>query len=309
MGEYNRSAGVDGAIRFKKLYLLRFQGVDSFTKKANLDSFNGPAYNFSLTRKARHFGFQTIYNDLHPNFQADSGFFERVDIRQGAINLWYDFWPKGGPFTSWTPGAGYVVTYDHGGARTDELSYLSLTLTLPRQTYFSVEHYPDTLERFGGINFRKKGWYFKFAADPFSFLAAGLGASVGDRINYSADPPFLGSNLQGEASLTLKPAPWLNIKQTYLKSHLNTKAGDPIFDENIGRTKIAFQLNKEISSRVIYQYSTLNHAGFANILFTYLWVPGTAFHAGYDLSLAKTTSSIDKSKEIFFLKLSYLFRL
>lgn len=68
-------------------------------------------------------------------------------------------------------------------------------------------------------------------------------------------------------------------------------------------------MNKEISTRLIYQYRTLEHDGFANVLFTYLLVPGTVFHLGYDVSFEKQGSSMDWTKEIIYTKISYLFRL
>lgn len=144
---------------------------------------------------------------------------------------------------------------------------------------------------------------------PAKFLSVVLGLGFGDEINYTASPPFLGNGRNISAGIELKPSSSININNTYLKNTFNTKSGQRVFDENIYRTKILFQMNKEISTRLIYQYRTLEHDGFANVLFTYLLVPGTVFHLGYDVSFEKQGSSMDWTKEIIYTKISYLFRL
>ncbi|MEK7721762.1 MAG: aminoacetone oxidase family FAD-binding enzyme, partial [Elusimicrobiota bacterium] len=308
-GKYNRVAGVDGELRINKLYLLQFQGAGSFTKEAGGGPVEGAAYKISLQRKARHFGFYALYDDYHPDFQVDSGFFERVGIRRGDVNVWYKFQPGSGALLSWIPTAGYRRTYDHRGTLTDEASYAGIGLTFPLQTSFSLTYSPGTLERFGGIDFRKRAWGIGASAAPTSYLSGSVSGSIGEEINYDASPPFSGDSTQASLSLTIKPATRLSVRQDYLKSRLNTKAGERIFDENIWRTNARFQWSKEISSRMIYQYSTLRHSGFSSFLITYLLTPGTSFHAGYDVSFDGSGAALKKTNEVFFTKFSYLFRL
>ena len=308
-GEYNRVAGVDGKFQFNQLYTLQFQGVDSFTKEGGAGPVEGAAYNISLQRKARHLNFYTSYDDYHPDFKADSGFFQRVDMRCGGVDVWYKFWPAGGRLITWHPLAGYWRTYDHGGTLTDEEPYVGLSLSFPLQTFFSLTYHPNTLERFGGIDFRKRSWNASISAEPTRYLSGSISGTIGEQINYDAVSPFLGNSAGANLSLTLKPADQLSVQQSYLKSRLDTKAGERIFDENIWQTTARFQWSKEISSRVIYQYSTLEHSGFTDLLISYLLVPGTSFHAGYDLAFDGSGATLSRTNELFFTKFSYSFRI
>ncbi|MCX5785973.1 MAG: DUF5916 domain-containing protein [Elusimicrobia bacterium] len=308
-GEYNRVTGIDGKLQLSKLYTMQYQGVGSFTKEGGAVPVEGTAYNISLQRNARHFGFSASYDDYQPDFQADSGFFQRVDIRTGGADLWYNFWPSSGSLLSWAPKAGYWRTYDHRGTLTDDSPYAGFSLSFPLQIYFGLTYCPHTLERFGGINFHKKTWSVSISAEPTRYLSGSVSGSIGEQINYDAATPFLGNSAQASLSLTLKPTDRLSVQQLYLKSRLDTKAGDRIFDENIWQTNARFQWSKEISSRVIYQYSTLEHSGFTDLLISYLLVPGTSFYAGYDLAFDGSGGTLRRTSELFFTKLSYSFRI
>lgn len=308
-GEYNRVAGADGKLRLSKLYTLKFQGVVSFTKEGAAGPVEGAAYNISLQRGARNFSFYASYDDYHPDFRADSGFFQRVDMRSGGIDLWYSFWPAGGGLLNWNPKAGYWRTYDHRGTLTDEQPYLGFSLSFPLQTHFGLTYCPDNLERFGGIDFRKSRWNVSLSAAPTRYLSGSVSAGMGEQINYAAVPPLLGNSADASLSLTLKPTDRLSVQQVYLKSRLNTKAGERVFNENIWQTTARFQWSREISSRAIYQFSTLERSGFADLLVSYLLSPGTSFHAGYDLAFDESGGALRKTGELFFTKLSYLFRI
>lgn len=308
-GEYNRVTGVDGKFQLGKLYTLKFQGVGSFTKEGGAAPVEGTAYNLSLQRNARNFSFYTSYDDYQPDFRSDSGFFQRVDLRNGGADLRYTFWPAGGGLLNWGPKAGFWRTYDHRGTLTDEQPYLGFSLSFPLQTNFGLTYCPDNLERYGGIDFRKTSWSASLSAAPTRYLSGSVSATLGEQINYAASPPVLGNSADASLSLTLKPTDRLSVRQLYLKSRLNTKAGDRVFDENIWQTTARFQWSKEISSRVIYQFSTLQRSGFADLLVSYLLVPGTSFHAGYDLAFDESGGALRRTSELFFTKLSYLFRI
>jgi hypothetical protein len=283
--------------------------VGSFTKEEGAGPVEGAAYNISLQRDARHFGFYASYDDYHPDFQADSGFFKRVDIRSGGADVWYSFWPSSSTLLSWEPNVGYWRTYDHRGILTDEWPYAGISLTFPLQTSFSLTYSPGTLERFGGINFRKRKWSASISAAPTKYLSGSVSGSIGEQINYDAAPPFLGNSTEASLSLTLKPTARLSVQQVYLKSRLNTKAGERVFYEDIWQTNARFQWSREISSRVIYQHSTLEHSGFTDLLISCLLVPGTSFHAGYDLAFDGSSGALRRTSELFFTKLSCLFRI
>ena len=308
-GKYNRVGAVDGNFQFKKLYKVQFQMAESFSNKTNTGYASAPAYYVSLSRNSRNLWFSTSYTDLHPNFQADGGFLSRLDIRQSISYFRYTFWKEKGKLISWGPFVGYHRIYNHNEELTDDMAYFGLRFNFPLQTNINMTYTPGALELYQGINFRKRSISFDISSEPNSFFSTSLSVNSGEDINYSAATPYLGDSLQGKFSLILKPNSRLNIQQSYLKSRLTSKSGARIFDENIHRTKLTFQLDKEISGRLIYQYNTLGHDGFVSSLITYLLTPGTAFYLGYDMSFESKQSVLKKTRTILFTKFSYLFRL
>ncbi len=308
-GAYNRVGAVDGLYRFKKVYSLAYQAADSFTRRAGAPPAQGAAYDVVFSRDARNLSFGAAYSDLQPSFRADSGFIGRVDVRDLTLNAGYRHFPSSGTLLSIRPNAVYDRAYDHEGFLSDEQFALNLRAEFPRQTGLGLHFEPSTLERFAGADFHKRRFDASVYSEPTSYLGASVGGGMGDRVDYGAAVPFLGDETDLNAAVTLRPTPRLSLEQLYLKSRLDTKDGGRVFDENIFREKAAFQWTKEVSSRIIYQYGTLSHGGFADFLVSYLLVPGTAVYAGYDWSFARRESTLQTTRRLVFAKVSYLFRM
>ncbi|MBI5597389.1 MAG: hypothetical protein HY928_14950 [Elusimicrobia bacterium] len=309
-GQFNRLGGVDGTLHFRNIYTLNFQAVDSFSRKNGAHYIEGAGYRFEISRAVRKFFIDAAYTDLHPNFRADSGFISRVDIRDTVLSAGYRHYPNNGSaLQSVNPSVTYDRTFNHKGTLTDELLALSLSAAFPYQTSLSVSLEPSTLERFGGADFHKKRADFSFSSEPTSYLSGSVDLGVGEKLDYGAAVPFLGDALDKSASVTIRPTSRLSLEQRYIGSRLDTKGGRRVFDENIWREKATFQWNREVSTRIVFQYGTLRHRGFASFLTSYLLMPGTAVHVGYDWSFGRVVSDLQTTRRLVFAKASYLFRL
>jgi hypothetical protein len=138
----------------------------------------------------------------------------------------------------------------------------------------------------------------------------------------------------------LRPAPRIRFDQTYLFNRLVTRDGSTppglpigagIFNNHIFRSKLNYQLNRELSVRAILDYNAVlsNPALVAqprakrlttDVLFTYLLNPGTALYVGYtdnneNLAINPTmpptlqrTGSLNSTGRQVFVKFSYLLR-
>jgi hypothetical protein len=125
----------------------------------------------------------------------------------------------------------------------------------------------------------------------------------------------------------------LQITNSYLLARLRTLSGASIFDSHTIRSKWNYQYNRELSFRVIAQYSSvLSNPVYTSIspakglngdfLVTYLVHPGTAIYLGYNSNLqnpdptfvsAGTPPSVAPNRfvndgRVAFIKVSYLFR-
>jgi len=147
--------------------------------------------------------------------------------------------------------------------------------------------------------------------------------------------PYLARSDNGEAVVSFRPFSALRVDNTYLFSRLRDReTGGGIFNNHIIRSKWNWQFNRELSFRMILQYTaTLANSSFTSLpttkqlngdfLITYLIHPGTAIYVGYNSdfqnidpelqlapngSLLRTKDRMMNDGRLFFVKVSYLFR-
>jgi outer membrane receptor for ferrienterochelin and colicin len=156
-------------------------------------------------------------------------------------------------------------------------------------------------------------------------------------VNYNPSAgriPQIGHEDQGNLTVTLHPVGRLRIDNTYLLEHIRERdAHLTAVTNHIIRSKWNWQFTRELSARVILQYTNVlsnpllsslpRTKNFnADFLVTYLVHPGTAIYVGYNSNLQNldrdliptptgllTTPHgyINDSRQ-FFVKASYLFR-
>ena len=154
-------------------------------------------------------------------------------------------------------------------------------------------------------------------------------------IAFISCPPFLARSDDASLTFSVRPISSLRIDNTYLFSRLRDRdTAAAIFNNHIIRTKWNWQFNRELSFRMILQYTaTLANSAFtslpttkqlnADFLLTYLIHPGTAFYVGYNSDLQnidpalqfapsggllRTRDHMINDGRLFFVKVSYLFR-
>jgi len=133
----------------------------------------------------------------------------------------------------------------------------------------------------------------------------------------------------------MRPLSALRIDNIYLFSRLRDReTGSGIFNNHIIRTKWNWQFNRELSFRMILQYTaTLANSSLTSVptskqingdfLVTYLVHPGTAIYVGYNsdfqnidphltsdpnAGLLRSRDRLINDGRLFFVKVSYLFR-
>ncbi|MBX6363495.1 MAG: carbohydrate binding family 9 domain-containing protein [Gemmatimonadetes bacterium] len=99
---FNRVAGADTRIIFKQLYYAEFQSAVSFTGDGE-STRAAPAWQATLDRTGRHFGFHYTVSGTHRDFEAQSGFLDRTGVAQAKVlNRFTAFGPQGGLLENYT---------------------------------------------------------------------------------------------------------------------------------------------------------------------------------------------------------------
>ncbi len=146
--------------------------------------------------------------------------------------------------------------------------------------------------------------------------------------------PEIGHEDQGNATLTFHASGRLRIDNNYLLEHLRERdAHLTAVTNHIFRSKWNYQFTRELSARVILQYTSVLSNPLisslsptknfnADFLITYLVHPGTAIYVGYNSNLQNldrrlvpiptglltTPDSFINDGRQFFVKASYLYR-
>ena len=159
----------------------------------------------------------------------------------------------------------------------------------------------------------------------------------GTDTNYdpATGPPVLAKSSYAQITATVRPVGRLTIDNTYLLTRLRDQFTDAnIFNNHIIRSKWNYQFTRELSLRIIGQYSAVlansqltslqtTKSFNADVLLTYLLHPGTAVYLGYNSNLQNLDRSLglDANGNLlrtqnrflndgrqFFVKVSYLLR-
>jgi Domain of unknown function (DUF5916) len=360
---FNRIGGLDSRIKFSPSWTATLQSVVSSTQFAGDIYRAGPASYVDTTYSGVHATYEGTYKDVSPGFLSLPGFVNRVDIRDVANQFDYRFRPNDGPLVSWGPSMHTDWVWAHDGTRLDLLTDPSLNFRFKGQSFLAWYPYTDLHERLRPIDFPSltanhdyhehnssvifgtsylkwlvlQGYYLwgngiNFVPPVAQTPLACPGAAG---IAFTSCPPFLARSDDANLTVAVRPISSLRIDNTYLFSRLRDRdSAAAIFNNHIIRTKWNWQFNRELSFRMILQYTaTLANSAFtslpttkqlnADFLLTYLIHPGTAIYLGYNSDLQnidpalqfaptggllRTRDHLINDGRMFFVKVSYLFR-
>lgn len=360
--EFNRVGGVDARLKFSPAWTSSLQSVVSSSNVG--DGYQaGPASYADLIYAGKNADYQATFKDVSPGFTSVPGFINRVDIRDFSNQFDYRFRPKTGALVAWGPSMHTDWVWAHDGTRLDLLTDPSVGLRFKGQTYLTVFPYTDFHERLRPSDYPALSANKDYHEHDSSVV---VGTSLvkwmtlqgyytwGDDVNFvppigetpvtcpgwpalssTACPPFLARSDGASAGVSLHPVSSLKIDNTYLFSRLRDRESDmAIFNNHIIRTKWNWQFTRELSFRMILQYTaTLANPTFtslqttkqfnADFLLTYLVHPGTAIYVGYNSDrqninpalqldpfgrLQRTQDQFLQDGRLFFVKVSYLYR-
>ncbi len=339
----NRVISLDTRFKLNPNWIVTGQLMGSNTRLFDGTQRSGPAYFAEVTHSGRHFNYYARYVDRSPGFGSQLGFIPRVDIRQIEQFARYSWRPRRGRVVSFGPFGLALVNWDRRGRVQDWLVNPHFAIEFRGPTQLVVNP-SKSLELFQGREFRKHSTTVFFSTEWLKWLTISGTYRQGTGVNYFPAPglrPFLADSVDGRLGVTLRPTPRLRLDETYLYSRLSVRDGSTppetvasasIFDNHLLRSKLNYQVTRELSLRLIVDYSSvLPNARLValerakrltgDILATYLVNPGTALYVGYvdryeNLAIDATTPPVlrrtvpptTSSGRQFFVKLSYLLR-
>lgn len=309
-GNSNRVAAIDGHFKFMEFYRFSFHVAGSKTRVGEEYSSDFvPAMNFSLNRQSRHWTASLEYTHLPADFEAASGYFRRKDIRQIRTRWGLNILPMNDIIVDIRPSVEYRRAYDFEGILTDEEFQLGGFISGWRGS-FLYGGYTWEMERYEGIDFRRKGLRLRLSSEPFKWFTGSLNFSAGDGIYYD-DNPYLGYKISYGFTGSIKPL--TNLKLNYNLSNdtfWKTKGGEQEYRINIISQRLTWQMTKSLSLRLITDWNDYYKEIYNSLLFSYVYRPGTVFYLGMDDNQEQNDAGIFKQVgRYYFIKFSYWWRI
>jgi len=217
--------------------------------------------------------------------------------------------------------------------------YRNFFLFVPRASGGRV----DTVAYTGTKNLQNLDWVLSLTTPEFKRFSFNTFAIIGQDENFQEWSSAIISSLQG--TLNVRPTPQLRIAGTLTHDTFDRKTdGTRVLTRGAQRLRMEYQVTRQMFVRVIGEYATTTQdslrddsrtnlpvylrasngtyaraLGFErnrarlDVLFSYLPTPGTVFFVGYGDALAANRPAgperLQRTRDVFFTKLSYLFRL
>jgi hypothetical protein len=317
-GRRNTVGSVDGLIKFRKVHQVGFQFARSSTVGADGVSRPGSATYGWYELRGRHWRF--FLNDLRVtrDYRARTGFVRRTGFHQNSANIGYEFQPKE---KSWWVSVRPFVVPKY--LRTDEglvdESYVDpgFDLRLARGVSLYVYH------SFHKDSFRGREYPYRFSVVDYavnSFKRVSFSGNVqwGEGVNFDPADPQVGRAWDSETNVTIRPSNKLTVSLLHIKSNLRDReTGQRLFNQDILRNRITYQLTRFNAVRAILDYDTARRQTGVSLLYSYTPRPNTALFVGYNDLLFNGLDPLDntrarglfRQRRTLFTKLSYNFRL
>ena len=313
--DYNRVAGVDARFRLGQTHRVSVLAVGSETRDQELGSLSGPAFEADFASQGRNLSYSAAYSSIDPEFQTNTGFLPRVDLRQTSGTVGYRWWPESALLT-WGPSVTYLRLYDHTGVLQDEQLQGSASFSFRNNISLTGVVNRD-LERFQEVDFRKTGYGFVGVISARTVSLFG-GFNWGDGILYDELSPFLGQSTSGNFNFRLQPTSRLRTElRTVFSNFVDPADSSEVFDVKIFRTRTTYQFTDRLLLRHILEHNTRAVTLGNNVLFTYRINAGTVVFLGYDdryqrasliEDLFVPTDDLQRTNRAVFGKLAYLLR-
>ncbi|HEX7807507.1 MAG TPA: sugar-binding protein, partial [Thermoanaerobaculia bacterium] len=290
----NTVVAADSLYRFTQSDSVRVQLAGSRTEYPDAlaaalgqqqGAFEGHAIHATYGHSDRNWSWGSQYNELSPEFRADSGFINQVGVRSGSA--YAERRVRGGPDT-WFRNIYFSVgadsTQQYEGNWTEWGADIGATYQGPRQSELSFNLAPNQ-EYYAGTTYHNFRWSAFGSIQATPDVALSLEVRGGEQIDFN--------NAQQADTLTLSPAATLNIGRrmsgqlSYDYQVFETKSGEHIFDVHLPQARLLYHFNRRSYVRTIIQYEKVDFAGekednlLTQFLFSYRVNAQTVFLAGY----------------------------
>ncbi|HJQ40446.1 MAG TPA: DUF5916 domain-containing protein, partial [Thermoanaerobaculia bacterium] len=308
-GYENTVAAMDGFQRLSEKDSLRWQAAHSN---------DGHAISAGYSHRDQNWTWSATYDELSPEFRADSGFINQVGVRASSASAERRF--RGGPkkwFRNLYIFGGVDGTRQYDGAWNEWGGDLVATYQGPMQSEISVALAPNQ-EFFAGTTYHDFRQSISAAFQPARDVALAMEVRWGETIDFT--------NRRQADFVTLSPSAQLSLGRrvraevSYDYQFFDTKDGRRIFEVHLPQARLLYHFSGRSFLRAILQYEMVRREPaqytvpvgrraqelLTQLLFSYRVNAQTVFLAGYSDDY-QGANDLTRTDRAVFAKLSYAF--
>lgn len=253
---------------------------------------------------------QLFHQYLGPDFRAETGFLNRVDLRRTRVNSSFIVRPQNAVVRSIQPFLDGYVMHDRTGRLQEWWVSPMIDWKFQKQTYVysAVER---IMERWQSRDYRKTVGSLWMENTTWRALDLELGVTVGDGLFYgeSDAESFRGWSEEYEIEATMRPSPRLTAGFSANRNRFSRDHGRGVlYDVWVLGAKTTWQFTRRLYMRVYPQYDTEARHLDADALLGYVLHPGSVIYLGYNGDADRIAGRHRATGHTVFFKVSYLFQ-
>ena len=315
---FNRVLGTDGQLRLNQSSVLGYHLFVSDTKESkDTSSEQGHAFGIDYVYATRRWNINFGILDISEQFRTETGFIFREGLSRVNGSIGPKFYPNVGFIRRIDPRISSAQTIDKPSDLFETDNTLSLAFILWRNSRIRLSSTYST-EVFLGQRFDTAGGQISGSSQFTKQLFFSLSLRYGDTIRFSEEP-FQGRGTSASAQVIFQPSLNLTTDVVYTYSDLfRNSNSEKIFEVNILRSRLTYQLNRYLFFRGILEYNSFRRNLLTDFLASFTYIPGTVLHFGYGSLYEKIkwqgglyvdSDEFLETQRGIFVKASYLWRM
>ena len=321
-GQHNDVWGVDLKYRLTGPLRASLSYLGSASRKAEGEApVTGSGLNAMLEYTTPRLISWAIYERYDSDFFMATAFQNRLGISRGGVGIGpvFNLNLKGLPWLKrFVPAFNLFRLYDLESRLTDTSWKFSLNFGFAPRGDLSLAYWNED-EAWVGQMFNKKYFQADGSLQLFKWLYLAETVSIGERLYYHPETPFVGRGRTIGLSMLLEPGSRLKLGFDYWHEDLKEKQGQQkVYVVDIYNLETAYQFNRYFFLRGIVRYNSYQGKWLTDLLASFTLIPGTVVHLGYgslhlrnrwqDNRWLPGQGDLLKMKEGLFFKASYLWR-
>jgi hypothetical protein len=284
--DYNRVAAIDARQRLGTRYVLSSQLGASFTGAEGVNPDGRPLFDFTLAQTGRSSGFTAVFEGIHPDFTASSGFISRPGVVRAVFQPRRTWFPTNSVIQSisFTPISDNTWDWDRffQGTEPNDIKVNTSTTAVLRggwnttfYTWTETFKYPadlyadyfverrdgagavlDTVPYVGTDRLTNIGVNMRLSTPQWKQFSASADVSGGQDDNFDewSSAWILYSTIEAD----WRPTEQIRVNARYLEQRVNRKSdGSLVRLRAIPRLKLEYQVARPVFVRVVAQYDGL----------------------------------------------------